>query len=84
LLSWKKHITVDKNVQISDGARTIQQYINTDLVDEVNIHLAPILKGMGIRLLENIEKEKFTVEIRETASSPTVTHLFYKIKNSKN
>ena len=35
----------------------------------------------GVKLFENIDKEKFSVEIKEVVSSPTVTQLFYKVIN---
>ena len=38
----------------------------------------------GVGLFENIKKEKLRVEILKSVSSSMVTHLFYKIKNSKN
>ncbi len=35
--------------------------------------------GKGVRLFENIYKEKFSFHIKEVISSPMVTHLFYKV-----
>jgi dihydrofolate reductase len=70
-----------KDVRISGGASVIQQYLNAGLIDEFNIHVAPIILGEGVRLFENIEKEKFSFEIKEVVSSSLVTHLFYKVTN---
>ena len=39
----------DKNVNIAGGADTVQQYIRARLLDELEIHLAPLLFGEGIR-----------------------------------
>jgi len=71
----------NKDVRISGGADVIQQYLNAGLVDEFSIHLAPIMMGSGVRLFNNINKEKFPVELSEGVSSQMVTHLFYKVKN---
>jgi dihydrofolate reductase len=71
----------DKDVRISGGAKTIQQYLNAGLIDEFNIHIAPIMIGRGVRLFENIEKENFSLEISEVINSPMVAHLFYTVKN---
>ena len=71
----------NKDVRISGGAQTIQQYLNDGLIDEFNIHIAPIMIGKGVRLFEKVEKEKFTVEIFDVINSSTVTHLFYKVIN---
>ena len=71
----------NKDVRISGGAQTIQQYLNAGLIDEFTVHIAPIIIGGGIRLFENIEIEKFTVEIIDVTNSPMVTHLFYNVIN---
>jgi dihydrofolate reductase len=70
-----------KDVRVSGGARTIQQYLNAGLVDEFVIHLAPILLGTGVRLFEHLDKTKFYFEIKNINHSKEVTHLFYVIKN---
>ena len=70
-----------KDVRISGGAQTIQRYLNGGLIDEFNIHIAPIMINKGVRLFENVEKEKFTVEIIDVINSPIVTHLFFKVIN---
>ncbi len=72
-----------KDVRISGGASVIQQYLNAGLIDEFTLHLAPIIMNNGVKFFQNIDKEKFSVEIKEVVSSPTVTHLFYKVKNHK-
>ena len=50
-----------------------------ELIDEFILHFAPIMLGKGVRLFENIDKEKFLLEISEVVNSPEVTHLFYKV-----
>src|SRR2546423_4658160 len=37
----------DKDVQLSGGAQLVQQYLNAGLLDELNIHLVPVLLGTG-------------------------------------
>jgi dihydrofolate reductase len=72
-----------KDVRISGGADVIRQYLNACLIDEFAVHIAPMILGRGVRLFENIKKEKFSVEISSTIHSPLVTHLFYKVQNHK-
>ena len=81
VLEKAKKAAWNKDVRISGGAQTIQQYLNDGLIDEFNIHIAPIMISKGVRLFENVEKEKFTVEIIDVINSPIVTHLFYKVIN---
>lgn len=71
----------NKDVRISGGANTIQQYLSAGLVDELNIHIAPIMLGRGVRLFDNIDNGKITLEINNVIHSPIVTHLFYKVIN---
>jgi dihydrofolate reductase len=73
----------EKDVRISGGASVIQQFLNAGLIDEFGIHLAPLILNRGVKLFENIEKQKFIVEINNMAHSPIVTHLFYKVVNKK-
>lgn len=68
-----------KDVRITGGANTIQQYLNAGLIDEFSIHLVPIMLTNGIRLFEGINKEKFSFEIIDVVNSPSVTHLTYKV-----
>ncbi len=78
-LRQAKQAAGNKDVRISGGANTIQQYLNAGLIDEFSIHVAPMILSSGVRPFENIKKEKFSCEIIETIHSPRVTHLKYKV-----
>jgi dihydrofolate reductase len=69
----------DKDVWISGGANVIQQYLSAGLVDEVFIHLAPVLLGAGVRLFERIGAEQVELECTRVIDSPRVTHLRYRV-----
>jgi dihydrofolate reductase len=47
-LRQAKAVVGDKNVLVLGGANTAQQYVQAGLLDEVQIHLAPMLLGEGI------------------------------------
>jgi len=81
VLQKAKESAGEKDIRISGGAKTIQQYLNASLIDEFSIHIAPIIMGAGVRLFEHLDKSKFLFEIIEVVNSPTVTHLFYRVKN---
>jgi dihydrofolate reductase len=77
-LSHAKTAAVDKDVSIAGGANTIQQFIKAGLLDELQIHVVPILLGGGTRLLENLgdpDLEKIRV-----IDSPSVTHIKFRVK----
>jgi dihydrofolate reductase len=69
----------DKDVYIAGGATVIQQYLSAGLVDEFLLHVTPILLGGGVRLFENVGGDAGSLELSETISSPSVTHLHYRV-----
>lgn len=68
-----------KDIRIQGGAETIQQFLNAGLVDEFVVHYSPVILGGGIRLFDNIDKNKFEVSIDEVIASPLTTHIKYKL-----
>ncbi|MFZ0370914.1 MAG: dihydrofolate reductase family protein [Halobacillus sp.] len=72
------------NVQVMGGAITAQQCIKANLVDEILIHLVPVLLGKGIRLFDPIGPEKIQLEKGDVIETADVTHLRYRILNSRN
>ena len=67
----------DRDVRISGGAETIQEYLDTGLIDEFSITLAPVLFGTGIRLFGHVDPDRLTLNQASTAASTRVTHLTY-------
>ena len=67
----------DRDVVIGGGANVIQQYLAAGLVDEFELHVAPILLGAGERLLGNVGNLR--VEQVRAIEAPGVTHLKYKV-----
>ena len=68
-----------KDIRIQGGAETIQQYLNAGLIDEFTIHIAPVIIKSGIRLFENIDKDKFNIEISKVVPADLVTHITYNL-----
>ena len=67
-----------KDVSISGGANVIQQYLAAGLVDEMQIHVAPLLLGSGTRLFDE-SVAGVGLEITRMIESPAVTHLRYRV-----
>jgi dihydrofolate reductase len=67
----------DENVNVGGGANTIQQFLEAGLLDELEIHIAPLLLGGGIRLFNGARG----VELERTrvVDSPAVTHLRFRV-----
>jgi dihydrofolate reductase len=69
----------EKDVRVAGGANTVQEFIEAGLVDEIQIHLAPVLLGEGVRLFERIGAEHVELESTRVIDSPNVTHLRYRV-----
>jgi dihydrofolate reductase len=67
----------EANVSIAGGASTIRQFLRAGHLDELYLHLVPIVLGSGERLLEDVGDPRF--ELLAVVDSPTVTHLKYRV-----
>ena len=72
-----------RHVRIQGGANVIQQYLNAGLVDEFTVHVAPVIIGAGLRLFDDLDRRRFTVDISEAVNSRTVTHLNCKVSATR-
>jgi dihydrofolate reductase len=64
------------DVLLLGGAECINQYLAAGLVDEIELHVAPIVLGDGERLLEGIGTGVRFEHLR-TIGTPEATHLRY-------
>jgi dihydrofolate reductase len=67
----------DNNVMIAGGASAVQQYLAAGLLDELYLHVVPIILGAGERLLQDVGDPK--LEPVEVVASPAVTHVKYLV-----
>jgi dihydrofolate reductase len=68
----------DRNVAVGGGASVAQQVLGAGLLDELEIHLVPILLGGGTRLLDDLDPGIRLERVR-VVDSPAVTHLRYRV-----
>jgi dihydrofolate reductase len=69
----------ERDVAVAGGANVAQQYLNAGLLDELQIHVAPLLLGGGVRLFDNVDAERVRLEGIKAIESPAVTHLTYRV-----
>jgi dihydrofolate reductase len=69
----------DGDVQIAGGADVVQQYLKAGVVDEFQVHIAPIFLGGGVRLFDGLGNDEIKVEVIRAVESPLVTHLKYRV-----
>ena len=66
-----------RDVAIGGGASTAQQYLRAGLVDELTVHVTPVLLGRGERLLDDLGGGPAALEPVEVVASPAVAHFRY-------
>ena len=70
----------EKDVAVAGGADVIQQYLAAGLVDELQVHVAPVLLGGGVRLFsDSAGFAPVGVEATRVVESPAAAHLRYRV-----
>ena len=59
------------------GAEVVNQYLAAGLLDELELHNAPVVLGGGARLFDNVTGVK--LEQVRAVEAPGVTHLKYRV-----
>ena len=67
-----------QDVIVIGGADIDRQYLNAGLIDEIHLHLAPVLLGGGTSLFSGVRPDLRLVPTQAT-SSPLATHLTYQV-----
>jgi dihydrofolate reductase len=67
----------DANVAIAGGASAVRQYLAAGLLDELYLHIVPVVLGAGERLLEDVGAP--ALEPVKVVASPGVTHVKYRV-----
>jgi dihydrofolate reductase len=73
-----KRAAGDRNVLVH-GATTAQLALAAGLLDELEIHLVPVLLGAGRRLFEHLGREHIELERTRVLEGDGVTHLHYRV-----
>jgi dihydrofolate reductase len=69
----------DKDVLLAGGASIVQQYLEAGLLDELQIHIAPVLLGAGTSLFDRLGIGPLGLETTRVIASPSVTHLRFTV-----
>ncbi|WP_212732448.1 dihydrofolate reductase family protein [Streptomyces sp. V17-9] len=77
-LEQAKAAAGDRNVDIGGGAHTVRQYLAADLVDELQLHVVPVLLGDGLRLFEGLGARRRDLERVRVVETPLAAHLKYR------
>jgi dihydrofolate reductase len=71
----------DKDVLVQ-GAATAQLALAAGLLDELEIHLVPVLLGQGRRLFDNLGPEHIELERTRVLEGRGATHMHYRVQPS--
>jgi dihydrofolate reductase len=66
-----------KDVAIAGGASVVRQYLAAGLLDELYLHVVPIVLGAGERIFDDVGD--LVLQPVKVVASPTVTHLKYRV-----
>ena len=70
-----------QDVMVEGGAHIDRQFLNAGLIDEIRLHVAPILLGAGSHLFSGVRPDLRLVP-SEATNSPLATHLSYQVDAS--
>jgi dihydrofolate reductase len=70
----------DGDVSIGGGANVIQQALRAGLLDELQVHVVPVLLGGGVRLFEGLDPADVTIEPLRLLASRDVTHMKLRVR----
>lgn len=77
-LERAREVSVDKDVVIGGGADIINQYLAAGLVDELELHVVPIILGGGERLFAGVGPDLQLEQLR-AVEAPGVAHVKYRV-----
>jgi dihydrofolate reductase len=78
-LEQAKAAAGDKDVMLWGGAHVAQQYLAAGLLNELELHVVPVVLGDGARLLYNLGDTEVKLEQVRAVEAPGVTHLKYSV-----
>jgi dihydrofolate reductase len=67
-----------KDVMLWGGAEVINQYLAAGLLDELELHVVPMLLGDGAGLFDNLGDAEVQLEQVRAVEAPGVSHLKYR------
>ena len=69
----------ERAVGVMGGASIGQQFLAAGLVDEIHVHLIPVLFGSGTRMFEHLGDEHVQLEPLKVIQTPSAVHLRFRI-----
>jgi dihydrofolate reductase len=68
-----------KDVMLWGGGQVVNQYLAAGLLNELELHVVPVLLGDGARLFDNLGGAEIQLEQVRAVEAPGVAHLKYTV-----
>jgi dihydrofolate reductase len=68
-----------KDVRVGGGGEVANRYLAAGLVDELELHIVPMILGRGVRLFTDLGSPPPQLQLLRTVATPEVTHLKYHV-----
>ncbi len=78
-LEQAKKAASGKDVMLLGGGQIVQQYLAAGLLDELELHVVPVLLGDGARIFDNLGDTEVQLEQVRAVEAPGVAHLRYGV-----
>jgi dihydrofolate reductase len=78
-LEQAKESADGQDVMLWGGAQIINQYLAAGLLDELELHIVPVLLGGGARLFDNLGDAEVKLDQLRAVAAPGVTHVKYRL-----
>lgn len=80
-LDQARSAAAEDDVCVMGGADVIRQYLNAGLVDELSLHVAPVLLGAGTRLFDGAPERQLPLERLSAVDTATALHVQYRVNS---
>ncbi|WP_120522137.1 dihydrofolate reductase family protein [Arthrobacter celericrescens] len=67
------------DIAVAGGAETARQFLSAGLIDELRLHISPLILGGGSRLLDGVGD--LSLEPIEVGGTGLVTHIRYRVRH---
>jgi dihydrofolate reductase len=78
-LQQARDVAGEKDVAVMGGPDIGGQFLRAGLVDEIGVHLAPVLFGGGTPMFDLIGDDHIQLELESVVDTPKATHLRYRV-----
>ncbi|WP_029137791.1 dihydrofolate reductase family protein [Nakamurella lactea] len=69
-----------RDVTVMGGARLARSFLTAALIDEISLHIVPVLFGQGTRLFDELPDRHWELELIEAVPAARAVHVRYAVR----